>query len=82
MDKTNIVSASVNSPSSYYGGMLVGLGLGHVKYWEAECTRIGRFRAGPFVVRSPVSDLHIQLIEYIMNEELDQRYGLWSFKHF
>lgn len=41
MDKTNIVSASVNSPSSYYGGVLVGLGLGHVNYWDAECTRIG-----------------------------------------
>lgn len=81
MDNMKNLSFSINSPSMYYAKMLVGLVNEQVNDRESEYTHIGCFKAGPFVVHWPVSNLHMKLIEYIMNEDLDKRYGAWSFKH-
>lgn len=56
MDNTKMVSSLIKSPSRYYAGMLVGLGNRQVNYRDMECTRIGCFNAGLFIVRWPMSD--------------------------
>ncbi|XP_024955347.2 uncharacterized protein LOC112498549 isoform X2 [Citrus sinensis] len=72
MCKKMSVSSTGKTPMKEAAEMLVGLANSPPIEETRPCTHFTGFRVGPFVLTQPVSDVEMKLIEYMMNEDLDQ----------
>lgn len=72
MCKKMSVLSTGKTPMKEAEEMLVGLANSPPIEETRLCTHFTSFRVGPFVLTQPVSDDEMKLIEYMMNEDLDQ----------